>query len=415
MKLIISLTLLAVAATSISSCGVSSEKTTSSSASTPAATASATAKSGDGANTTELARRVVAESAKIKPGDVVVIDGGKHTIPLMEALAIESQKAGGMVTMFLESDLVMRSYNVDVPEKYLEQKPTFFAEWLKPMDVYISLPGAEDFKAVNAGVPEARFAKAAQAGQIITDLLNGSKVRLVFIGYPSKQEAENNQLDFGAYEKMHWAAVNADYRQIAEKGDQLKKLLQGAKQVKVTSPGGTDLSFAVGSRRVFVQGGVVSEQASKEKFFLSRIASLPGGSVSVAPIETSVNGKVVVPKNRCRYEPLTDASFEFKNGKLDNFKAGKGADCFNQTIAPYTGPKDTFASFSVGLNPALKVIEDGGDYRPYNAAGMVYVGIGDNQMLGGSNKTQGGYNFPVVKATVAIDGKVVVKDGQLVF
>jgi len=413
MKVIIGLTVLSVAVASISSCGLSSEKT-SSPTSTPAATATA-ANSGDGVNTAALARRVATESAKIKPGDVVVIDGGKHTIPLMEALAIEAQKAGGMVTMFLESDLVMRSYNVDVPEKYLEQKPIFFAEWLKPMDVYISLPGAEDFKSVIAGVPEARFAKAAQAGQVITDMLNGSKVRLVIIGYPSKQEAENNRLDFQTYEKMHWDAVNADYRQIAEKGDQLKRMLQAAKQVRVTSPSGTDLSFAVGNRPVVVQGGVVSEQASKEKFFLSRVASLPGGSLSLAPIEASVNGKVVVPKSRCRYDPLTDASFEFKSGKLDNFKAGKGADCFNQTIAPYTGPKDTFASFSVGLNPALRVIEDGGDYRPHDAAGMVYVGIGDNQLLGGSNKTQSGYNFPIVKATVAIDGKVVVKDGQLIF
>ena len=85
-------------------------------------------------------------------------------------------------------------------------------------------------------------------------------------------------------------------------------------------------------------------------------------------------------------------------------------------MAAYSGPKDMFGSFSIGLNPALKVIEDGGDYRPSDAAGMIYVGIGDNQMLGGSNKVQGqgGYGFPIVKATVAIDGKVVVKDGQLV-
>ena len=122
-----------------------------------------------------------------------------------------------------------------------------------------------------------------------------------------------------------------------------------------------------------------------------------------------------MPKNRCRFEPLTDASFELKNGKLDNFQASKGADCFNQTMAPYTGPKDMFAAFSIGLNPALKVIEEGGDYRPESAAGMVYVVIGANDLLGGSNKTQAGFDFPIVGATVTIDGRVVVKDGQLVF
>src|SRR6266704_4291798 len=71
----------------------------------------------------ELARRVVTTSVSVKPGDVVVITGGKHTVPLMEALAIEAQKAGGMVTMFLSSDSVVRSLNVEVPERFLSQEP----------------------------------------------------------------------------------------------------------------------------------------------------------------------------------------------------------------------------------------------------------------------------------------------------
>ncbi len=45
-------------------------------------------------NIDRLAHRIVTTSLGIKPGEVVVITGGKHTIPLMEALAIEAQKAG---------------------------------------------------------------------------------------------------------------------------------------------------------------------------------------------------------------------------------------------------------------------------------------------------------------------------------
>jgi hypothetical protein len=122
-----------------------------------------------------------------------------------------------------------------------------------------------------------------------------------------------------------------------------------------------------------------------------------------------------VLKTLCSYEPLTGVSFEFKNGKLENFKAEKGAKCFEETLAPYTGPKDMFGYVSIGLNPALKVIEDGGDYRPDSAAGMVWIGIGDNELWGGNNKTQVSFAFPIVKATVEVDGKVIIKDGQLVF
>jgi len=363
----------------------------------------------------ELASKVIKTSANIKPGDVVVVNGGKHTIPLMEALAIEAGKAGGMVNMFLTTDRVLKSYYKEIDEKFLEQEPTYFAEWIKHIDVWIGLPASENPKAVFADIPEQRFAKIAKADQTFNDKLNESGVRLVNISYPTKERAAINQLDFTAYEKMTWDAVNADYQQISQSGNKIKNMLQGAKKVKVTSPGGTNFSFSVGERSIFVNDGIVTEEEAKGALIFTRYASLPGGSVFLAPIESSANGKVVVPKDRCRYAPLTGVSFEFKDGKLQNFKAEQGAECFEETMAPYTGPKDMFGYFSIGLNPALKVIEDGGDYRPESAAGMVMIGVGDNQILGGNNKTQGGFGFALVNATVEIDGKTVVKDGKLIF
>jgi len=363
----------------------------------------------------ELAKRVVNVSAIVKPGNVVVVSGGKHTIPMMESLSMEVAKAGGMGTMFLNSDRVDRSYFTEVPEKYLGQEPKYFAEWLKHIDVWISLPGAENPKAVYGDVPQERFAKAAKGEQIVTDMLNQAKIKLVSIGYPTKEAAERNGLDFATYEKMHWDAVNADYGRIAEQGAKIKKMLQGAKMIKVTSAEGTNFSFSVGSRPILVDDGIVTAEKAKSSLFLERIASLPGGSVFCAPLETSANGKVVVPRTRCRFEPMTGIAFEFKKGKLENFKAETGGKCFEETMAPYAGPKDMFGYFSIGLNPALKVMENPGDYRPGDAAGIVWIGVGDNILMGGTNKTQGSMEFPIVKATVEIDGKVVVKDGQLVF
>lgn len=362
----------------------------------------------------ELAKKIINTSANVKPGEVVVIDGGKHTIALMEALAIEAQMAGGMPMIFLESDKVDRSYWKDVPEKYLGREPTFFAEWLKTIDVWISLPSIKDPQAVYADVPEARMAKASQAGEFIQGKLNEAPIRLVSIGYPTEEAASRNQLDFKTYEKMYWDAVNADYGKISEIGNKIKKVLQGAKKVKVTSPAGTDFTFSIGDRKIIIDDGIITEEETKEKFFLTRIASLPGGSIMVAPIETSANGKVVVPREHCRFEPLTGVSFEFVNGKLTNFKAKEGATCFEEVMEPYKGPKDMFSIFSIGLNPALKVIEENGDYRPSDAAGMVWIGIGGNELFGGNNKTQGEFWFPIVYATVEVDGKMVVKDGKLV-
>ena len=364
----------------------------------------------------ELAKRVVGASIGVKPGDVVVVNGGKHNLALMEDLAIEANKAGGMTTMMISTDKVDRSFNVDVPEAYLEQEPKYFVEWLKHVNVWIGLPNDEDNKAVIDGVPEKRFAKAAKAGQIVTDsLMNTPGLRVVGIGYPTKEDAAALHVDFDTYSKMHWKAVNADYSQISAKGKALQDALRGAKAVHVTSPAGTDITFAIGDRAVYLNDGILTPEKMQSKSFLERSINLPDGRIFGSGIETSANGKVVVPKQSCRYDPMPGISFEFKDGKMQNFKAAKNGECFVSTMAPYDGPKDMFAQFSIGLNPEMKVIEDGdADFRPGFGEGVVYITVGDNQLLGGKNKTQASWWFPILDSTVTVDGKVILKGGKII-
>jgi len=352
----------------------------------------------------DLAARIVKTSAGVKPGDVVVVAGGKHNLAVMEEMAIQAMKAGGLVTMMIDSDRLERALFTEVPENYLEQPPTYFAEWLKHMNVFIGLPGVEDPKAVFGDVPQDRLAKANKAGQIITDSLNASGVRAVFLGYPSSSDAAVNQLNFATYQKAFWEAVGADYQSISAEGNKLKQILEGAKTVRVTSPSGTDLTFSIGNRPVLLDDGIMTTEKAQAHLALTRFVSLPSGTLSLAPMETSANGKVVIPRAQCQYKPLLGQSSTFKEGRLENYKAEKGGECFNETIAAYSGPKDVFGVFQFGLNPAAKVMEDPGDYRPSYAAGLVTIGIGDNSLMGGNNKVEGGggFTFPIVNATTAI-------------
>lgn len=366
-------------------------------------------------NYAELAAKIVKTSASVKPGDVVIVAGGKHDLALAEALAIEAKKQGGLVTVFYDSDAIERATFKEVPEQYLDEPPAFFADWLKHTNVFIGVPTIEDSKAVYGDIPPERLARANKAGQVITDVLNSSGVRLVNVGYPTQSDASVNQLDFAAYQKTFWDAVGADYQKISSDGAKLKSLLQNAKTVRVTSPAGTDFSFTVGDRPIFVDDGIMTEEKAKSMNFATRAVSLPGGEVFVAPIESSANGRVVVPRDQCYFKPLTQESFDLREGRMENYKAETGADCFTKIMGAYDGPKDVFAFFQIGINPAAKVMESPGDYRPGYAAGLVTIGVGDNQILGGNNKVVGSANFsfPIVNATVVVDGKTVVRDGKL--
>jgi leucyl aminopeptidase (aminopeptidase T) len=355
-------------------------------------------------------------SAKIKPGEVVVISGGIQKLPLMEALAIEASKAGARVApLFVTTDRIQRSSIADVSEEYLGQ-PAPAMEWLRNIDVWISMADTEDPKAVLEGIPETKLAKVNRSGEAYRAALNHSKLREVYIGVPNRKDAEYARVDWATYEQMQWDAINADYKQIADKGNQLAKLLENAKSVRITSPSGTDLTVALGNRKAFLNVGILEEYPREGGAFMSRQASLPGGDLIIAPMESSANGRVVAPKDTCRpYEYLTGATYEFQNGTMVSFNAKGNPECFEQDLAAYGGDKDKISSLQIGLNPALKVMEDGSEYRPGEAAGMVYISIGNNQLLGGNNKTGFFWGIPVVKASVEVDGKTVLKDGKLVF
>lgn len=364
----------------------------------------------------EIAHKVVNISAAVKPGEVVVISGGVQKLPLMEALAIEAAKAGALVEpLFVTTDRLQRAFLADVPEEYLGQ-PNPTLEWLKTIDVWISTADREDEKAVLEGIPETKLSKAARSAEALRTALNNSKRRGVYIGVPNKKDAEYGRVDWSTYQNMQWDAINADYQEMTKKGNQLAKMLEDAKSIRISSLAGTDITMASGHRKAFVNAGILGERAKESGAFLGRQASLPGGTVVIVPIESSANGKVVAPKDTCRpYEYLTGATYVFKDGQMVSFNAKGNPECFEQDFAAYTGDKDRIAYLQIGLNPASKVMEDGSEYRPAEAAGMVYIGMGNNQLLGGNNKTEFGWITPVVKATVEVDGKTVVKDGRLAF
>jgi aminopeptidase len=364
----------------------------------------------------ELARRVITTTIGVRPGEVVIVNGGKHTVGLMEEMAMEAAKAGGLPMLWLESDRVARSTMTDVKDEYLDLKPRHLVHWFGHTNVWIGLGAFEDARAVYADVPESKLAKTAAAGQEVYDMLNGSPLRGAFIGYPTRGRAEEVGLDYERYAAMLWAAIGTDYGRIATAAEKLERKLGKAKGVRITTPAGTDLRFKLIRRPVVVDAGIVRQDSGREGLMLNRFASLPGGAVAMAPEESSVTGTLVVPRDRCKYRPLRNARYEFAKGTLTSAKADDGGACLEENLAVYGQGMRRLGYFTIGLNPEMKVIENGADYRPGVAAGMVTLSLGDNSFYGGANTVPGAMviDIPVTGATMELDGERIVDNGALV-
>jgi len=358
---------------------------------------------------TPMSKEIV-ENSGIQPGEVVVVSGGQHFIPLMEAIAIESNLKGAFTTVFLNTDNIERGLVNDVPMQYLSATPSFFGEWVKNIDVWVGLSTVENYETIYKGAKEDRMAAWRKANQSLFDGFNNSKCRVYWVNYPTAQDATLAKMDLVAYKTMVADAMEADYSKIASQGETLKKLLMASKSIKVTSSDGTNLSLSVSGRSVIVSDGVISKGDVSNKLLSGRQASLPDGIVSVTAVETSAGGKVVVARDECRFAPVTNVRFDVVGGKMQNLTAGDGKACFEELFATNTGAKDMFAGISIGLNPSLKPTDN---YRPSTGAGVVYLSFGNNILEGGKNNSTFRWSFPLINGTVEVDGKVIVKDGKI--
>ncbi|MGI4823000.1 MAG: aminopeptidase [Janthinobacterium lividum] len=364
-----------------------------------------------GQNYEQIAKQIVNTSAGVKPGELVMITGGQHTLPLMEAVAVEVARVGGQPRMVLSTDKVGRAINLETPESAIQTSKS--DNWTLQSDVLISLPPYENAPAVLASVSPERRVKFSQVAATFTKQLDGSKVRTVSVAYPSKSVAAQYQLDYPAYEQMIWSGIGADYITIAGQASQLKQLLATGKKMHITSPDGTDLTLELGGRPVFADDGELSAADQQEKLIYNRTASLPGGRIYGTCQETTAMGHLGCPNmiGASDGQPLNGFKADLKNGELVNMRADTGVESLQKMMAPYGPAALQVDRFSIGLNPVMKTQKD---LHPTTAAGMVLVGTGNNALYGGQNQMPGSANFLITNATVDIDGRVIVRSGQLV-
>ena len=190
-----------------------------------------------------------------------------------------------------------------------------------------------------------------------------------------------------------WGKINETVRQTARR-------LRGAREVRLTSGAGTDLTFRVEGRTWIVEDtGLCTRKGA--------FTTLPAGELFVAPVEGSADGRLVA-----------DVFFDEPLGQPATviLQAGHGTRIVGATRAVHAmnrGGKDgrALGRFGFGLNPRARVT--GPHLEAEKALGSAHVGFGDNLVLGG--KIHVGIRVEAILSEVgiAVDGKAVVEKGRL--
>jgi leucyl aminopeptidase (aminopeptidase T) len=200
----------------------------------------------------------------------------------------------------------------------------------------------------------------------------------------------------------------SDYREIEKETKKIADLITKANEAKITSPGGTEITFRLKDRKGMVDAGIFTEKGAW--------GNLPSGEAYCAPVEGTASGKLVVEPNW--YPDLKEKmTLVFKNGYVTEIVGGgkigdeyRGLLDFSKKGEPYTSRRN-LAELGIGTNPNAK--------RPDNILesekikGTVHLAIGDNSHMGGKVSADLHQDFIIPKPTWMLDGKAMMKDGKL--
>ena len=360
-----------------------------------------------------LAQKLV-KCGAIREGELVLISGGPKSLELLEDIAVAVRQKGGNPVLTFGSDRLTRRLWTDVPEKYDTQSRDPWVKFAGLFQAQIAVSYNEDTKLL-ADIPPARLTASGEADKVISDVLVKNNFRLVNLGnglYPTAQLAQRFGLSKEELGGLFWSAVDVDYVELQGICGAVKSALADGKEVRLTSPNGTDFKVRIEARPVLLSDGVVTDEDLKAGYAACQVY-LPAGEVYLAPVPGTAEGRIVCDRDYFSgSQEVKGLAMDFKAGKLVSWSAPAGFDREKEFYDAAGAGKDEFGVLDIGVNP--KVSGPAADkVLNFVRSGMVTIGIGNNIWAGGANDSSYGLTIYLTNQTLAVDGKVLIDNGKL--
>jgi leucyl aminopeptidase (aminopeptidase T) len=209
----------------------------------------------------------------------------------------------------------------------------------------------------------------------------------------------------GITQEIWTTSLQADYRRVEELSEQVFELLKETERVRITTPSGTDLSFAIDIDYFHTDTGIIHDPGE--------FGNLPAGEADGTPID--VNGTLVVD-----HFPFAPAGtrVEITDAKAVAIEHPDGTT--SELAAAFDGIPGArnVAEFGFGTNPAATLI--GNVLQDEKVLGTVHIAFGDNTSYvpdGDSRQVACDVHWDTVceDATVLFDGRKLLDEGDPVF
>ncbi|MCJ7507125.1 MAG: aminopeptidase [candidate division Zixibacteria bacterium] len=206
----------------------------------------------------------------------------------------------------------------------------------------------------------------------------------------------------GILEDTMKRTLNADYREIAKRSEKVAKAVNKGKIARVTTPAGTDITMKIAGRECHADMGLVHKPGD--------FSNLPAGEAYIAPVEGTANGIIVIDGAMIG-KVKKPIRIVVKNGFATNISGGESANQLEKVIEPFGQSARNIAELGIGTNHKAKIV--GNVLEDEKVLGTVHMALGDNKSMGGKVSVPSHMDGIMLKPTLWIDNKVIMKDGVL--
>jgi leucyl aminopeptidase (aminopeptidase T) len=200
-------------------------------------------------------------------------------------------------------------------------------------------------------------------------------------------------------------AATADYVEMHKLSQKLVKILEGGRNVRITTESGTNITGIIEGRKAVVEDGWATEPG--------QAAAFSDGEVAISPIEGSAEGILIVDgpiSYMGKGWPDEPVKLVVKKGRVVNAEGGRWADRLREWIFGVENA-DNVAEFSIGINPRSRRTGDISEEK--KGLGNVHIGIGENRYYGGIVGSPLHIDMVIYNSTYELDGLTIVERGRL--
>lgn len=287
----------------------------------------------------EMASVLVNYSTRVKKNDVVLIHAsGLSSLPLVKEIYTQCLNKGAK---YVEYDFsvpeINRLFFTCAGKNQLSYFPQHKLDFMKQVTVFIGIGSAENSMAM-AQVSQQNMIAHSKVMRPIIDW-RVKNTRWVVTRFPTHGSAQEARMSLDEYEDYLFSSCCIDWRAESRKQEKLKKLMDRAESVRITSSD-TDISFSIkGMNSIKCDGRY----------------NIPDGEVFTAPVRNSVEGYITYNcPSIYQGKEFNDVRFEFSEGRIIKATAASSSTPLNRILDTDEGAR-YIGEFAIGVNPNIRI------------------------------------------------------------